>query len=90
MVSAVQGGHSDSPSYETLFNQGRPDLFCHYNFPGYATHQIRQGRAPNRREIGHGLLIQRALTPLYQSKRGKSLRVLADVLSLMVHLRWLL
>ena len=81
LVSAVQGGHTDSPSYETLFNQGRPDLFCHYNFPGYATHQIRQGRAPNRREIGHGLLIQRALTPLYQSKRGKSLRVLADILS---------
>lgn len=81
LVSATQGGHSDSPSYETLFSQGRPNLFCHYNFPGYATHQIRPSRAPNRREIGHGLLIQRALTPLYMSQRGKSLRLLADVFS---------
>lgn len=81
LVSTTQGAHGDAPSYETLFNQSRPSLFCHYNFPGYATHQARQGRGPNRREIGHGLLIQRSLSSLYSSQRGKSVRVLADVLS---------
>ena len=81
LVSATQGSHGDAPTYETLFSQDRPQLFCHYNFPGYATHQARQGRGPNRREIGHGLLIQRSLTSLYHSQRGKSVRVLADVLS---------
>lgn len=81
LVSATQGSQGDAPTYETLFSQARPELFCHYNFPGYATHQARQGRGPNRREIGHGLLIQRALSPLYPVQRGKSVRLLADVLS---------
>jgi polyribonucleotide nucleotidyltransferase len=81
LVSVTQGGGGDAPTYETLFSQDRPQLFCHYNFPGYATHQLRHGRAPNRREIGHGLLIQRALTPLYSGKRGRCTQLIADVLS---------
>ena len=81
LVSVTQGNGGDAPTYETLFSQDRPSLFCHYNFPGYATHQLRHGRAPNRREVGHGLLIQRALTPLYSGKRGRCTQLIADVLS---------
>lgn len=80
LVSAIHGSAQEAPIYETLFSQDRPPLFCHYHFPGYATHQIRSGRSPNRRETGHGLLIQRALTPLYRAKRGRSTLLNADVL----------
>lgn len=81
LVSATPGAAGEAPTYETLFSQKRPPLFSHYHFPGYATHQLRHGRAPNRREVGHGLLIQRALMPLFQSQRGHSLQLISDVLS---------
>lgn len=81
LVSVTPGSAGEAPTYETLFSQRRPSLFCHYHFPGYATHQLRHGRAPNRREIGHGLLIQRALSPLTSIPRGRCVQLNADVLS---------
>ena len=82
LVAVTLGQQADAPTSEGLFGRVRPSLFCHYNFPGFATHDIRPSRNPNRREIGHGLLIQRALTPLFQlPKRGQSVRLVADILA---------
>lgn len=80
LVSVTTGKGGEAPMEESLFNQGRPDLFCHYHFPGYATHQSRHGRAPNRREIGHGVLVQRSLNAVVPKVQGHCLRVVADVL----------
>ena len=80
---SVTGGAAEAPSLGQVARpRGRSPLLCHYNFHGFATHQTRAHRGPNRREVGHGLLIQRALEPLFEAPRGQQLtRVLADVLS---------
>ncbi len=36
----------------------------HYNFPPFSTGEVGFMRAPKRREIGHGLLAERALVPV--------------------------
>ncbi len=39
-------------------------FMLHYNFPGFATGEVRMFRGTSRRETGHGLLAERALQPL--------------------------
>jgi polyribonucleotide nucleotidyltransferase len=40
----------------------------HYNFPSYSVGETEISRGPGRREIGHGALAERALTPVLPSK----------------------
>ncbi|HEX9682164.1 MAG TPA: polyribonucleotide nucleotidyltransferase [Acidimicrobiales bacterium] len=55
----------------------------HYNFPPFSTGETGFMRGPKRREIGHGLLAERALLPVVpsQSESPYVLRVVSDVLS---------
>lgn len=40
----------------------------HYNAPGYTVGEVRRLGSPGRREIGHGYLAERALTPVLPSE----------------------
>ena len=42
--------------------------FHHYNAPGYTVGEVRRLGSPGRREIGHGLLAERALTAVLPSE----------------------
>jgi polyribonucleotide nucleotidyltransferase len=55
----------------------------HYNFPPYSTGETGRVGAPKRREIGHGMLAERALVPVLPSKEEfpYTLRVVSDVLA---------
>ena len=55
----------------------------HYNFPPYSTGETGFMRGPKRREIGHGLLAERALLPVIPSEADFPyvLRLVSDVLS---------
>jgi polyribonucleotide nucleotidyltransferase len=55
----------------------------HYNFPPYSTGEAGQMRGPRRREIGHGLLAERALLPVVpaQDEFPYTLRLVSDVLA---------
>ena len=55
----------------------------HYNFPPFSTGEPGFMRGPKRREIGHGLLAERALLPVIPSEEEfpYTLRVVSDVLS---------
>ncbi|HXZ62797.1 MAG TPA: polyribonucleotide nucleotidyltransferase [Acidimicrobiales bacterium] len=55
----------------------------HYNFPPYSTGETGFMRGPKRREIGHGLLAERALVPVVPSEEEfpYTLRVVSDVLA---------
>ncbi len=39
----------------------------HYNFPAYSVGETKPSRGPGRREIGHGALAEKALTPVLPS-----------------------
>ena len=40
----------------------------HYNFPSYSVGETKPSRGPGRREIGHGALAERALSPVLPSE----------------------
>ena len=56
----------------------------HYNMPPFATGETGFMRGPKRREIGHGLLAERALLPVVPPSRSSPTRcaLVSDVLSL--------
>mgnify|MGYP003387803153 CR=1 FL=1 len=43
-------------------------FFHHYNAPGYTVGEVKRLFGPGRREIGHGLLAERALSPVLPSE----------------------
>jgi len=55
----------------------------HYNFPPYSTGETGFMRGPKRREIGHGMLAERALVPVVptQDQFPYTLRLVSDVMS---------
>ncbi|MEM7338974.1 MAG: polyribonucleotide nucleotidyltransferase [Actinomycetota bacterium] len=55
----------------------------HYNFPPFSTGETGFMRGPKRREIGHGLLAERALVPVVPSldEWPYTLRLVSEVLS---------
>ena len=55
----------------------------HYNFPPFSTGETGFMRGPKRREIGHGLLAERALLPVVPPKEEfpYTLRLVSDVLA---------
>ena len=55
----------------------------HYNFPPFSTGETGFMRGPKRREIGHGLLAERALLPVvpYEEDFPYTLRLVSDVLA---------
>ncbi len=55
----------------------------HYNFPPFSTGEVKRLGSPGRREIGHGALAERALTPVIPSEDEFSytIRLVSEVLS---------
>ncbi|MBU2545345.1 polyribonucleotide nucleotidyltransferase [Patescibacteria group bacterium] len=55
----------------------------HYNFPPYSVGETGFMRGPGRREIGHGLLAEKALTPLIPSSEEYpyTIRIVSEILS---------
>ena len=57
-------------------------FMLHYNFPPFSTGEVRPMRGTSRREIGHGALAERAVTPLlplYQ-EFPYTIRIVSEVL----------
>ncbi|MDQ6661217.1 MAG: polyribonucleotide nucleotidyltransferase [Chloroflexota bacterium] len=55
----------------------------HYNFPPFSTGESKPMRGPGRREIGHGALVERAISAIIppQSEFPYTIRAVSDVLS---------
>lgn len=57
-------------------------FMLHYNFPGFATGEVRMFRGTSRRETGHGMLAERALQALLPEYDDfpYTIRVVSDIL----------
>ena len=57
-------------------------FMLHYNFPPFSTGEVRPMRGTSRREIGHGALAERAITPLLPpyEEFPYTIRVVSEVL----------
>ena len=63
LVSCTLGPAREAQPIETLFGHESRQILLHYNFPPYSVGETRPLRGPGRREIGHGNLAWRALSP---------------------------
>ncbi|MCR5482303.1 MAG: polyribonucleotide nucleotidyltransferase [Clostridia bacterium] len=74
---------SESQTIDGITEQTEKRYIHHYNFPGYSVGEAKTSRSPGRREIGHGALAERALTPVIPSVEEfpYAIRVVSDVLS---------
>ena len=68
---------------DTLGVDDKKRYMHHYNMPPWANGETGRVGSPKRREIGHGLLAERALLPVVPSKADwpYTLRLVSDVLS---------
>jgi polyribonucleotide nucleotidyltransferase len=76
------GTSDDEQLVESLEGQSYKRFMLHYNFPPFSVGEARPVRAPGRREIGHGALAERSLTPVVPSKEDfpYTIRVVSDIL----------
>jgi polyribonucleotide nucleotidyltransferase len=61
-------GPSQEQWIDTMEEFGKKRYIHHYNFPPYATGEIKRLGGMNRREIGHGALAEKALVPVIPAK----------------------
>jgi len=77
------GAPGDQQILEGMEITGKKRYMHHYNFPPYSVGEIKPMRGPGRREIGHGMLGERALLPLIPAfeQFPYTIRVVSEILS---------
>ncbi|MCJ7436394.1 MAG: polyribonucleotide nucleotidyltransferase [Acidimicrobiia bacterium] len=68
---------------DSIGTEDRKRYMHHYNFPPFSTGETGRVGSPKRREIGHGVLAERAIVPVLPSSEDwpYTIRVVSDVLS---------
>ena len=67
LVAATLGTSSDEQRIDSLYGESRKRFLLHYNFPPFSVGETSFRLAPGRREIGHGMLAERALSAVIPS-----------------------
>jgi polyribonucleotide nucleotidyltransferase len=82
LVTATLGTADDQQKVETVDGETWKRFMLHYNFPPFSVGEVAFMRGPGRREIGHGALAERALTPMMpaEEKFPYTVRVVSDIL----------
>ena len=82
LVTCTLGTSDDVQVIEALEGESQQRFLLHYNFPPFSVGEVKFLRGPGRREIGHGNLARRALTPIMPEKNAfpYTLRVVSDIL----------
>ncbi len=82
LVTTTLGTSEDEQRMESLKGQSFRKFMLHYNFPPYSVGEVKPLRGAGRREIGHGMLAERALRAVLPAddKFPYTVRVVSDIL----------
>jgi polyribonucleotide nucleotidyltransferase len=82
LVTATLGTAEDQQKVETVDGETWKRFMLHYNFPPFSVGEVQFLRGPGRREIGHGALAERALSPMIPGEDTfpYTIRVVSDIL----------
>ncbi len=82
LVTTTLGTPEEYQVVEGLLPEEQKRFMLHYNFPPFSVGEISPLRGPGRREIGHGALAERALTPVIppEEEFPYVIRVVSDIL----------
>ncbi len=77
------GGPGDQQLIEGMEIVGDKRFMHHYNFPPYSSGEVKPVRGPGRREIGHGVLAEKALLPLLPNVEEfpYTIRIVSEIVS---------
>ncbi len=82
LVTCTLGTAEDQQKIETTDGEQWKRFMLHYNFPPFSVGEVQFLRGPGRREIGHGALAERALTPMIPAEEQfpYTIRIVSDIL----------
>ncbi len=77
------GGPGEEQMIDVMEGEGEKRFMHHYNFPPFSVGEASPLRGTSRREIGHGALAERGVTPVLPKKEDFPyiIRVVSEVLS---------
>ena len=84
LVTITLGSGSDAQEVDGLRDPYEEMWYIHYNAPGFSVGEAKTPRGPGRREIGHGMLAQRALESVMPHDNGfpYAVRAVSEVLEM--------
>ncbi|MEE9305441.1 MAG: polyribonucleotide nucleotidyltransferase, partial [bacterium] len=82
LVVTTLGTSYDEQRIDDLEGKSTKSFMLHYNFPPFCVGEARFLRGPGRREIGHGVLAERAVLPLLplNDEFPYTIRIVSDIL----------
>src|SRR5262245_3337566 len=82
LVTATLGTADDAQIIEEYEGESEHTFLLHYNFPPFSVGETKFLRGPSRRDIGHGNLARRSLSPVLptEEKFPYTVRVVSDIL----------
>ncbi len=82
LVVVTLGTGRDEQIVDGLGEEYSEKFYLHYNFPPFSVGEAKRITGPGRREIGHGMLAQRALQPVLPpvEKFPYTIRAVSDIL----------
>ena len=83
LVTVTIGTSTDDQRIDELGGMKSKRFMLHYNFPPFSVGETKPLRSPGRREIGHGMLAERALCsvmPTVDPEYPYTLRIVSDIL----------
>jgi len=83
LTLATLGTLGEAQEIDSLSPVDTKRYLHHYNFPAFATGEVKPLRGQSRREIGHGALAERALEPVIPNEETfpYTLRLVSEVLA---------
>jgi polyribonucleotide nucleotidyltransferase len=82
LVTCTLGTADDEQKVEHVTGEFYKRFMLHYNFPPFSVGETGRFTGPGRREVGHGALAERALSPMIPSeeKFAYTIRIVSDIL----------
>lgn len=81
IVVATLGTERDAQTIDALEGERKENFMLHYNFPPFSVGEVGMVGSPKRREIGHGNLAKRSISPVLPMQKEFSyvLRVVSEI-----------
>ncbi|MEE8586905.1 MAG: polyribonucleotide nucleotidyltransferase [Acidobacteriota bacterium] len=82
LVSVTLGTDDDAQRMDNVAGEFSKKFMLHYNFPPFSVGEVRFLRGAGRREIGHGILAEKAISQVIPSGEEfpYTIRVISDIL----------
>jgi len=82
MAAVTLGTPDDRQTVDDIMGVTEKAFMLHYNFPAYSVGECRRPSGPGRREIGHGMLAERAIYPVIPENEQfpYTIRIVSEIL----------